>query len=47
MSGHYKTLVKNICLNAVNTVDRFHVTKIRPEELNKARIDQKQAAQSL
>lgn len=47
MSGSYKSLVKRICPNAVVTVDRFHVTKIIHEELNKARIDQKKAAESL
>ena len=47
MSGSYKSLVKKILPNAVVTVDRFHVTKMIHEELNKARIDQKKAAESL
>jgi transposase len=47
MSGNYKLLVKKICANAVITIDRFHVTKMPYEELNKARIDKKKAARSL
>ena len=47
MSGNYKSLVKKLCLNAVITADRFHVTKMVHEELNQARIDQKKAAESL
>ncbi|MEG4574417.1 transposase [Microcoleus sp. N3A4] len=41
MSGNYKSLVKKILPNAVVTADRFHVTKMIHEELNKARIDKK------
>lgn len=44
MTGNYKSLVGKICPNAAVTVDRFHVTKIVHEELNQARIDQKQTA---
>ena len=44
MTGNYKSLVRKICPNAAVTVDRFHVTKMVHEELNQARIDQKQTA---
>src|ERR671933_1551556 len=47
MTGNYKSLVKKFCPNAEVTVDRFHVTKIVHEELNQARISQKQMAKSL
>lgn len=47
MTGNYKSLVRKICPNADVTVDRFHVTKMIHEELNQARISQKQTAQSL
>ncbi|CBN53926.1 ISL3 family transposase [Kamptonema sp. PCC 6506] len=47
MTGNYKSLVKKICPNAEVTVDRFHVTKLIHEELNQARISQKQTAGSL
>ncbi|WP_449417804.1 ISL3 family transposase [Phormidium nigroviride] len=47
MTGNYKSLVKKICPNAEVTVDRFHVTKLIHEELNQARISQKQTADSL
>ncbi|MDB9511229.1 ISL3 family transposase [Kamptonema animale CS-326] len=47
MTGNYKSLVKKICPNADVTVDRFHVTKLIHEELNQARISQKQTAGSL
>ena len=47
MTGNYKSLVKKLCPNAEVTVDRFHVTKMIHEELNQARISQKQTAQSL
>ncbi len=47
MTGNYKSLVKKLCPNADVTVDRFHVTKMIHEELNQARISQKQTAQSL
>jgi transposase len=47
MTGNYKSLVKKICPNAEVTVDRFHVTKMIHEELNQARISQKQTAKSL
>jgi transposase len=38
---------KKVCPNAEVTVDRFHVTKMIHEELNQARISQKQMAKSL
>jgi transposase len=47
MTGNYKSLVKKICPNAEVTIDRFHVTKMIHEELNKGRIDQKNRAKSL
>nr|WP_228060474.1 MULTISPECIES: transposase [unclassified Coleofasciculus] len=47
MTGNYKSLVHKICPNAVVTVDRFHISKMVNEELNKARIDQKKAAEAL
>ncbi len=47
MSYNYKLLVNKLCPNASVTVDRFHVTKMIHEELNQARIDQKEVAQSL
>ncbi len=47
MSGNYKSLIQKICPNAVITVDRFHVTKMVHEELNRARIDQKKTAETL
>ena len=47
MTGNYKSLINQICPNADVTVDRFHVTKLVHEELNQARINQKQAAGSL
>ena len=47
MTGNYKSLVKKLCPNADVTVDRFHVTKMIHEELNRARIEQKKAASSL
>ncbi len=47
MTGNYKSLVKKICPNAEVTVDRFHVAKMIHDELNQARIAQKQTAQSL
>lgn len=47
MTGNYKHLINKICPNADVTVDRFHVAKMVNEELNQARIAQKQTAQSL
>ena len=47
LTGNYKSLVKKICPNAEVTVDRFHVAKMIHDELNQARIAQKQTAQSL
>lgn len=47
MTGNYKHLINKICPNADVTVDRFHVAKMVHEELNQARIAQKQTAQSL
>lgn len=47
MTGNYKSLINKICPNADVTVDRFHVTKLIHEELNQARINPKQVAQSL
>ena len=47
MTGNYKSLVKKICPYAEVTVDRFHVAKMIHDELNQARIAQKQTAQSL
>lgn len=47
MTGNYKSLVQKICPNAEITVDRFHVTKMVHEELNKARIEQKKTAELL
>lgn len=47
MSGNYKSLIKKICPNAEITVDRFHVTKMVHEELNKARISEKRTAETL
>jgi len=47
MTGNYKSLVKKLCPNAEVIVDRFHVTKMIHQELNQARISQKQTAQSL
>jgi transposase len=47
MSYNYKLLEKKLGLNASVTVDKFHVTKMIPEELNQARIDQKKVAKSL
>lgn len=43
----YKNLFKNLCPQAVITVDRFHVTKILHSELNQGRINQKKTAESL
>ncbi len=34
-------------LFTVTTIDRFHVTKMVHEELNRARIDQKKTSESL
>ena len=47
MAKIYKSVVDNLCKNAVITVDRFHVTKILHNELNQARISQKQTAEEL
>lgn len=47
MAKIYKSVVNNLCENAVITVDRFHVTKILHNELNQARISQKQTAEEL
>ena len=47
MTGNYRSLIKKFCPNAEVKVDRFHVTKMIHQELNQARIDQKQTAQSL
>lgn len=47
MTGNYKSLVEKICPNAQVTVDRFHVSKMIHEELNQARIFQRQTAKSL
>jgi transposase len=47
MTGNYKYLVEKICPNAYVTVDRFHVTKIVHEELNRARIAEKKTASEL
>ncbi len=47
MTGNYKYLVEKICPNASITVDRFHVTKIVHEELNRARIAEKKIASEL
>ncbi|WP_230966687.1 ISL3 family transposase [Nostoc commune] len=47
MTGNYKSLVYKICPNALVTVDRFHVTKIVHEELNRARITEKKIASEL
>ncbi|MDJ0798000.1 MAG: ISL3 family transposase [Calothrix sp. MO_167.B12] len=47
MTGNYKYLVENICPNAVVTVDRFHVTKVVHDELNRARIAERKTASSL
>ena len=47
MTGNYKSLVQKICPNAVVTLDRFHITKMVNEELNKARIDQMKTAEAL
>jgi transposase len=47
MTGNYKYLVEKICPNALVTVDRFHVTKIVHEELNRARIAEKKTASEL
>lgn len=43
----YYSLVKKLCEKAVITVDRFHVTKILHEEVNRVRIEQKKTAESL
>jgi transposase len=47
MTGNYKSLVKKLCPNAEVTIDRFHVMKMVQNELNQARVNQKQTAQSL
>ena len=47
MTGNYKSLVSQLCPNAEVTIDRFNVTKMVHEELNRARIDQKKTAESL
>jgi transposase len=47
MTGNYKSLIEKVCPNAQVTVDRFHVTKLVHEELNRARITQKQIAETL
>lgn len=47
LTGNYKYLVERICPNACVTVDRFHVTKIIHEELNRARIAEKKTASEL
>jgi len=47
LTGNYKYLVEKICPNALVTVDRFHVTKIVHEELNRARIAEKKTASEL
>lgn len=47
MTGNYKYLVEKICPNAFVTVDRFHVTKIVHEELNRARIAENKTASEL
>lgn len=47
MTGNYKSLIEKVCPNAQVTVDRFHVTKLVHEELNRARITQKQIAEKL
>jgi transposase len=46
MTGNYKLLVKKVCPNAAVTVDRFHVTKMLPEEFNQARIAKKKSSRS-
>lgn len=43
----YQNLSKKLCKNAVITVDRFHVTKLLHEEVNRVRIEQKKTAESL
>ena len=47
MTGSYKSLIKKLCPNADVTIDRFHVTKMLHDDLNRARIAQKKAADSL
>lgn len=47
MTGNYKSLVDKVRSNAVVTVDRFHITKVIHQELNKARIDEKKTALEL
>jgi transposase len=47
MTGNYKSLISKICPNAIVTVDRFHVTKVVHEELNRVRITEKKIAEEL
>ncbi len=47
MTGNYKSLIEKICPNALVTVDRFHVTKLVHEELNRARIAENKIASEL
>ncbi|HAX74708.1 MAG TPA: hypothetical protein DCY88_02445 [Cyanobacteria bacterium UBA11372] len=39
--------MQKVCPNADVTVDRFHLTKMIHEELNQARVSQKQTSQAL
>ena len=47
MTGNYKSLIEKICPNALVTVDRFHVTKLVHEELNRAGIAENKIASEL
>lgn len=47
MARIYQSIAEDLCPNAVITVDRFHVTKMLNEELNRGRIAQKKTAEDL
>lgn len=47
LTGNYRTLVKKRMPNAEIVADRFHVSKIINDELNKARISEKKGLQDI
>ena len=47
MSGNYRNLVEKMLPNAEIVADRFHVTKLLGDELNRARNQEKKAINKL
>lgn len=47
LSGNYRSLIKKIMPNAEIVADRFHVSKLINDSLNKARIMEKKAVQRI